>query len=140
MKTELSKAKSRTDPEIFIANVLRYGVLVSSILIAIGVLLSCLRVGIGSGSPWSLEDVCKMNFGRPVASMGTLFASLTSLNSLSIIEVGALALIAIPFFRVFAGTLMYASRRNWIYVVISAVVMAVLIFSTLVVAPLEAGL
>ena len=63
---------------------------------------------------------------------------ITSLNPLSIIEVGVLILLVIPFFRVGAGALMYVLERKWVYVAISVLVFSVLLISAFIVAPFEA--
>ena len=136
--TEPEKTRSGIYLESLIANVLRYGVLLSTAIIALGVLLSPFRFGTYPGCPSSLEEVCATNFGRPTASMGEVFTGLLTLNPLSIIETGVLVLLAIPFFRVGAGGVMYALERKWTYVAISVLVFLVLLISALVVAPFEA--
>lgn len=124
--------------ESLIATVLRYGVLLSTAIIALGVFLSPFKFGAYPGCPSSLEGVCATNFGRPVSSLGDVAAGLLSLNPLAIIEAGVLVLLVIPFFRVGAGGVMYALERKWTYVAISVLVFAVLLFSAFVVAPWEA--
>ena len=136
--TDSGKAGRGRFLEALIANVLRYGVLVSSGIIGVGVLLSPFQSGAYPGCPSTLEQVCTSDFGRPVASLKDVFAGVMSLNPLSIIELGVLILLVIPFFRVGAGGVMYAFEGKWNYVAISFLVLAVLLFSALVVAPFEA--
>ena len=124
--------------ESLIANVLRYGVLLSTGIIAVGVLLSPFSFGAYPGCPSTLQQVCASNFGRPAASPADEFVGLLSLNPLSIIEMGVLVLLVITIFRVGAGGVMYAFERKWSFVLISVVVFAVLLISALVVAPFEA--
>ena len=130
--------RSRLDAESLIASCLRYGVMVGTGVIAVGVLLSPFKIGSYAGCPASLQEVCATNFGKPDASLGSIFGGLLSMDPLSIIELGALVLLIIPFFRVAIGAIMYAARGNWTYVAISAFVVTVLLISTLMVAPWEA--
>ena len=133
-----SGSRSSAYLEALIANVLRYGVLASSAVIALGVVLSPFQNGSYLGCPSTLEEVCATNFGKPSSAPLAVLAGLPSLNPLSIIEVGVLIQLDIPFFRVGAGALMYALERKWTYVAISVLVFSVLLISAFVVAPLEA--
>ena len=137
MKGEHSKTES--DLESIIGASLRYGVIISSSLIVLGLLLSPFRIGSYSGFPSTLEAITKEGYGKPTFSFGGLATGLTQLNPLSIIELGVLLLMAIPFFRVAVGGLMFAAERNWKYIIISAVVLGILLFGTFVVGPFEAS-
>lgn len=125
--------------ENLIGLVLRYGVLISSVVIAIGVLLSPFQIGSYPGCPTTLDTICSANVGRADPSSATMLAGISSLNPLSIIEAGVIVLLAIPFFRVAAGGVMFASERDWRYVAVSAFVLAVLLVGAFIVGPLEAG-
>ena len=136
--TDPGATRSRDYLESLIANVLRYGVLISTAIIALGVVLSPLNLGAYPGCPSSLQEVCATNFGRTEPSLANVMSGLLGLNPLSIIEAGVIVLLVIPFFRVAAGGVMYALEKKWVYVAISALVFSVLLFSALVVAPWEA--
>ena len=124
--------------EALIANVLRYGVLLSTAVVALGVALSPFQNGSYLGCPSTLEEVCASNFGKPSSAPLVVLAGLPSLNPLSIIEVGVLILLVIPYFRVGAGAVMYALEKKWWYVAISVTVFLVLMVSAFIVAPIEA--
>ena len=136
--TDSGRPRSSDYLEGLIANVLRYGVLLSTAIITLGVVLSLFSFGGYHGCPSSLQEVCATNFGRAEPSLTSVASGLLGLNPLSIIEVGVIVLLVIPFFRVAAGGVMYALEKKWTYVAISALVFSVLLFSALVVAPFEA--
>ena len=124
--------------EYMIGKALKYGVYISSVIIILGMTLAITTMGTSTGCPGSLEELHEGGFGTPTLSLDIMLTGLTSLNSQAVIEVGTLLLIAIPFFRVIVGGVMYGLQRNWFYVAISLSVLAALIFSAFVVAPLEA--
>lgn len=124
--------------EAVIGRALKYGVYISSVITILGIILAITTIGTSSGCPGSLEGLHQGGFGTPTLSLNIIFTGLASLDPQSIIEAGILLLIAIPFFRVIAGGVMYGFERNWFYVAISLSVLAALLFSALVVAPLEA--
>ena len=134
-----SSEKSGRDIESGIGLALRYGVLVSTLVIILGVLLSPFVIGSYQGCPATLDAICGTNIGRPDSSLSSLLAGVSVLNPVALIELGVVILLAIPFFRVAAGGVMFASERDWRYVAISAFVLLVLLVGTLIVGPYEAG-
>lgn len=146
MKAREVSLKSGPDGERVIGVAMRWFVISSCTTIAIGVLLlpcflPCFIPMIGSyqGFPSTLAQVCGSNIGRADPSMANVLNALASLNPLAFIEVGVLLLLATPFFRVAAGAVMFASRRDRTYVAISAFILVVLMFASFVVGPIEAG-
>ena len=140
MKTSSpSKEKPERDIEGAIGLVLRYGVIVSSLVIVVGVLMSPFAIGAYQGCPATLDSICSANVGRPELSLSGLLAGIPDLNPLCLIEVGVLVLLAIPFFRVAAGGIMFVFERDWRYVAISVTVLVILLIGTFVVGPFEAG-
>ena len=124
--------------EAMIGRALKYGVYISSAVIIRGITLAVASIGSSTGCPGSLEGIHEGGFGTPTLSLDIMFTGLTSMDPQSIIEMGVLLLLAIPFFRVIVGSVMYGIERNWLYVAISMLVLAALFFSAFVVAPLEA--
>ena len=142
MKAREVSLKSGPDGERVIGVAMRWFVISSCTTIALGVLLlPCFVPMIASyqGFPSTLAQVCGANIGRADPSMVNVLSALASLNPLAIIEVGVLLLLATPFFRVAAGAVMFASRRDRTYVAISAFILVVLMFASIVVGPIEAG-
>ena len=129
----------RSGFEATIGKALKYGVFISSAIIILGISLATTTIGSSSGCPGSLEGIHDGGFGTPTLSLNLMFNGLASLDSQSIIEAGILLLLAIPFFRVIVGGVMYGFERNWFYVIISLSVLAALLISAFIVAPLEAG-
>lgn len=138
----MGSPSSKTDSEFEIENaiglLLRYGVIASSLIITLAVILMPFKIGTYSGTPSSLDQVFKTNYGTTILSIGSFFNGLSSLNPLSIAELGVIVLLAIPLFRVAAGGLMFAYEKDWRYVFISALVLGVLLIATFVVGPFEA--
>lgn len=134
-----SSEKPGRDIEGGIGLALRYGVLISTLVIVVGVLLSPFAIGSYQGCPATLDAICGTNVGRPNPSISGMLSGVVSLNPLSLIELGVVFLLAIPLFRVAAGSVMFASERDWRYVAISAFVLLVLLVGTFVVGPYEAG-
>ena len=124
--------------EATIGKALKYGVFISSAIITLGIVLAVTSMGSSSGCPGALGELHEGGFGTPTLSLTVMFNGLASLDSQSTIEAGTLLLLAIPFFRVVVGGVMYGYQRNWFYVAISLSVLATLLIGAFVVAPLEA--
>ena len=123
------------DPEsmnVVIGNVLRYGVLVSGITVLIGVL----RL-ISTSSYSDISSMLAYNPGTIPHSifdftLGGLLTGLISLNPYSLIELGVILLIATPVSRVLISVFLFAAEKDRLYVMITALVLAFLLFSMLV--------
>ena len=133
------KAKdSRRDSNALVANVLRYGVVAGTLLIALGTLLAPIKIGSYQGYPPSLGQVTRSDFGGTTSNLWLAAQQALQVNPLSIIQIGVVVLILIPFLRVAASIDLFASAGNRTFVALSVCVLAILIFSALVVAPFEA--
>lgn len=133
------KAKSsRNDSNSLIAGVLRYGVIGGTFLVALGTLLAPVKIGAYQGYPASLSQVTQSDFGCMTPNLLLALQQALQLNPLSIIQVGVVVLILIPFLRVAASIAVFALAGNRPFVVLSVCVLAILVFSALVVAPFEA--
>jgi len=134
LKTE----SSRPDLENAISLLLRYVVLLSSLVIAVGIALTLL--GLGPHADYAtLDQILKTNVGRPVLDPGQFIVGLYQGSPLGVLQLGIIILLAIPFFRVLASALMFASERDWAYVAVAAFVFAVLLFGAFVIGPLESS-
>ena len=129
---------TRTDFNAIIGNVLRYGVTVSSILIATG-LIMILAGNKSSNFPSSLGQLTSSDFGRPTLNLSNLAAGIANLNPMYIIQLGLLILLSTPIVRVTASILLFASEKDKVYVGLTVFVLVVLIFSIFVVGPIEAA-
>ena len=121
-----------------VANLLRYGVIAGTLLIALGTLLAPIKIGSYQGYPSSLSQVTRSDFGGMTSNLWLAAQQALQLNPLSIIQIGVVVLILIPFLRVVASIALFASAGNRAFVILSVCVLAILAFSALVVAPFEA--
>ena len=64
--------------------------------------------------------------------LGPLVSGLASLNAFSWIELGVIFLIATPVSRVLISVFLFAAERDRLYVLVTAVVLILLLFSMLV--------
>jgi uncharacterized membrane protein len=119
-----------------ISNVLRYGVLLSSAVLALGSLL--FLVVPPHGAPDSLQSLLALNFGRPTINATSLLQGLADGNAVSILQLGALILLATPIARVMASIFLFFKEKDMLYVYITTLVLAMLLFSIFVVGPIEA--
>jgi uncharacterized membrane protein len=104
--------------------VLRVGVIASSSIIFLGLVLLVLKGSITGD----------MRIDAPIPSPRTIAAVLSGLVALdpaSILAFGVLTLIATPFTRVAISIVAFALERDWRYVVITAIVLIILILGIL---------
>ena len=119
-----------------IGKVLRYGVVLSSVVVAAGLLL--MFASPPPGEPVSLEGMLQLNFGIPTLSPSQLLRGIASGNSVSILELGTLILLATPLARVVTSVLLFLKEGDSLYVRITLLVLAMLLFAIFVIGPLEA--
>lgn len=123
------------DPETMnavIGKALRYGVVVSAAIIVAGIL----RLG-SSSSFTDIASVLAYNagsipHGNYDVSAGGILRGLATLDPFSLIELGVIVLIATPVLRVLVSVFLFGAERDRKYVAITAVVLALLLFSMLV--------
>jgi uncharacterized membrane protein len=122
---------------IIISNILRYGALLSSLTIAVGLFLIFARA-VPPDFPNLLGQLIEINYGKPTLQLDVLLKGIMDLNPVSIIQLGTLILLAIPIIRVAISAILFARERDLIYVAVTAFVLVVLLFSIFIVGPLEA--
>ena len=118
--------------ELFIARLLRWGVILSFTIIAIGI-GSVIVTGQTGYSQIGLDDVNDLvqyrvqpNFPN---SLSNVLPSVFTFKPYAIIALGLLALIAIPVMRVAVSVVAFIVERDWLYVAITAFVLLVLLTS-----------
>ena len=105
------------DPvERMVSRVLTYGIAVSVALMAAGLLLGVLA---GAGMP------------RGVVSLAGLPSGLAALEPAAYLSLGLIALIATPFVRVAGSLVAFLLERDGRYVLVTAIVLAVMCLSVL---------
>lgn len=124
------------DPEsmnLVIGNVLRYGTFLSAAVTLFGAALLAASSATSESSSFLvyLPDQVPHIQGFD-ASFQTLYAGLVGFNSFAWIELGVILLIATPVSRVAISVFLFAAEKDRLYVVVTAVVLALLLFSMLV--------
>ena len=112
--------------ELLIGNLLRIGVSIAACIVAVGGAFYLARradsvphYGIFQGEPDFLEHV------------GKVVKAAITLRSEAIIQLGLLVLIAVPIFRVAVSVVLFLAKRDWLYTVVTLLVLAVLLFALL---------
>ncbi len=115
-----------------VGSVLRYGVLISAVIIVFGTL----DLIAASGSADALGSIAynpdRIPHGNFDVSLSGLVSGLTALQPYSLIELGAIVLIATPVSRVLISVFLFAAEGDKLYMVVTAVVLCLLLFSLLV--------
>jgi uncharacterized membrane protein len=110
--------------EEVMSKVLRWGICITSLIVFIG--------AIGFLSNHALEMHNYKNFTGTDSNNRTLsgiISSAFSLNWLGVIQIGLLLLIFVPIVRVAVSIYTFAKQKDSTYVVISAIVLGVLLYS-----------
>ena len=118
--------------ELFIAQLLRWGVVISFAIVAVGIGAVVVTGQTGSHQI-RLDDVGSIVQYRVSPdfpnSLSEVFSGLVALKPYAIIALGLLVLIAIPVVRVAVSVVAFALERDWQYVVITAFVLGMLLLS-----------
>ncbi len=109
--------------EVVIASMLRGGVSFSALVVLAGGVLFLLH---GGAAP---DYTHFHSASQEVLSIRGTLAGVSHGSSLSIIQLGILLLIATPVVRVIFALVGFVMQRDWLYTLVSAVVLAVLLFS-----------
>lgn len=110
--------------ENIIGNLLRAGVILAAAVVLAGGVLYVAKYGhqqpqygVFHGEPSDLRNVSQ------------IANSAISLRSRGLIQLGLLILIATPVARVAFSVIAFAAERDWLYVVVTLIVLAVLLYS-----------
>ncbi|MFC5862683.1 DUF1634 domain-containing protein [Acidicapsa dinghuensis] len=126
-QTPVSNAPQGTDDSVLDAKIgmlLQVGVLSSAVVVLIGALLYLSQQG---NRPVDYSSF----HGAPngLNTFGGIFRGAIHFHPLAIIQLGLLMLIATPIARVVFSVIAFLAERDYLYVVISAIVLAVLCYS-----------
>jgi uncharacterized membrane protein len=136
--TSADTAVRKTDMNVVISNLLKYGVIASTALVVLGVILTFARLP--SSFPTSIQQMVSTDYGKPTVDIGQLFSGVAAANPSSILQLGLLILLATPVARVAASLILFAAEHDRIYVVITLFVLLVLLTSIFLIGPLEAAM
>jgi uncharacterized membrane protein len=123
------------DPEsmnVIIGKVLRYGVLLSGAIIILGVLGLAASNGLSDTASFLSYNPNVIPHDGIDVSLAGLSHGLVTFSAFSWIELGAILLIATPVSRVLISVFLFAAERDRMYVLITAVVLVLLLFSMLI--------
>jgi uncharacterized membrane protein len=112
--------------EGFIGGLLRIGVIVAACIVAFGGVLFLSRHASDVPNYRSFQ-------GEPefLKHLGNVVTSAFTLRSEAVIQLGILVLIAVPIFRVAVSIIAFLLKRDWIYCVVTFLVLMVLLFALL---------
>ena len=123
------------DPEtmnLVIGRVLRYGVVISAAVIIIGTLGLAASKGSADTSGYLTYNPNIVPHDGLDTSASGLVAGIAAFSPFSWIELGVILLIATPVSRVLISVFLFAAEGDRLYILITAVVLALLLFSMLV--------
>jgi uncharacterized membrane protein len=120
-----------------IGNVLRFGVTISFVLIAIGSALLFLKNNTGY---YAIGDSSALisRHNKFLIGLLPLFQGIVSAKPYAIIDLGLLILLATPVARVFISIFLFSFEKRFAFVAITVFVLAVLLTSIFVLGPLLA--
>ena len=112
------------DLEKVIGNLLRYGVLTASLIVLAGGIVYLIRHG-GEAPEYSQFK------GEPdiMRSPGPMWQAILHGRGRPLIQFGLLVLIATPIARVFCSILGYVLEKDWLYTVLTAIVLLVILWN-----------
>ena len=123
------------DPEtmnLVIGRVLRYGVVISAAVILIGTLSLATSIGSADTSSYLSYNPGAVPHDGVQVSASAILGGLATFAPFSWIELGVILLIATPVARVLISVFLFAAERDRLYVLITAAVLTLLLFSMLV--------
>ena len=115
-----------------ISGVLRYGVVLAAAIIVFGTILLIASYGSSDSSSLLTYVPGRIPHGNFDPNPAALPQGVVALDPFSIIELGVIVLIATPVSRVLFSILLFTAERDATYARITAVVLALLLFSMLV--------
>jgi uncharacterized membrane protein len=124
---------SRLDMNIVISNLLRFGVILSSAFIVVG--LAIIFVKNPPAFPATVEQLTASNFGKTTLDAGVLLSGVAAANAIYVIQLGLIILLATPVVRVAASVILFAAEKDRTYVAITLIVLGILIVSIFVIGP-----
>lgn len=115
---------SDTQLELLLSNFLKYGVLIASAVVLLGGILYLIRHG-AEPAEYHIFHGTPSEFCSPLGVINTVLSG----SSRGIIQLGLIILIAIPILRVVISLLTFLVLQNFIYVLVTSLVLAALVYS-----------
>jgi len=121
---KLTKSANEKQLEYLLSNLLMYGVLIASSIVLFGGILYLIHHG-SEPAEYQIFRGTPSEFHSPIGVVNSVLAG----SRRGIIQLGLLILIAIPILRVIISFCTFFLQRNFIYVVITSLVLASLTYS-----------
>ncbi|MCE2696436.1 MAG: DUF1634 domain-containing protein [Nostocales cyanobacterium LE14-WE4] len=121
---KLTKSANEKQLEYLLSNLLMYGVLIASSIVLFGGILYLIHHG-SEPAEYQIFIGTPSEFHSPIGVVNAVFAG----SRRGIIQLGLLILIAIPILRVIISLCTFLLQRNFIYVVITSLVLTSLTYS-----------
>lgn len=120
---DVQKAETAGQLERILGVLLRSGVLLAAFVVAIGAVLFLLNHG------FQHPDYSAFH-GQPpeLRSVGAIAVAASRLDAMAVIQFGLLLLIATPIARVVFSLVGFIMQRDWMYIVVTAIVLTLLLF------------
>jgi uncharacterized membrane protein len=115
-----------------VSGVLRYGVIISSAIVVLGVVLALARYGSSNTSEFLTYLPNQVPHGTYTVDPAEVASGLLTLDPFSVIELGVIVLLATPVARVLLSVFLFAAEGDRTYVYITLTVLILLLFSILV--------
>lgn len=131
-------ADERRDFRVVIGLVLRYGVVASFAIVALGSALLFVEGQTGYVHLGTAEQLFDAR-NRFLVGLSPLAAGISSGKPYAIIDLGLIVLLATPVARVAISSLLFWEERRYAFVAITLTVLVVLLGSMFIVAPLLSG-
>jgi uncharacterized membrane protein len=127
MTSTSGHAPAEAHVEQMVGNLLRIGVLIAAAVTIAGGIAFMIHHG-------SLVPDHSVFRGQPamLSSVAGVIAGVMALEPAAIVQLGIVLLIATPVARVLLTLIAFAVQRDWMYVLISAIVLALLAYSLIV--------
>jgi len=111
--------------EIWISHVLRVGVIIAGAITLLGIVLF-MALGTRTGQSLSVHQI--LHGGPPIPlTPGEILDGVDTGKPLEIVYLGLFVLILTPMARVAMTMVLFAAQRDWTFVVLTSIVLAVLI-------------
>ncbi|MCC5660434.1 DUF1634 domain-containing protein [Nostoc sp. XA010] len=127
----LTKTSSEQQLEYLLSNLMKYGVLIASAVVLLGGILYLIHHG-AEPAGYHFFQGEPSEFSSPAGVVKAVFSGSDAYGGLhlrAIIQLGLLLLIATPIVRVFISLLTFLLQREFIYVIVTLLVMTSLIYS-----------
>ncbi len=110
-----------------VSTFLRYGVLMAAFVIMVGLIL--LLIQVGPSAFVSMPRIRSPEVGTDLTSLRAVLHELVPPEPEAVLDAGVLLLVATPVLTVGASVIAFALEADWLYVVISGLVFAMLLLS-----------